>query len=468
VKWLLILAGAVLLLLAAWFFLGRSGSSTPVSDQFILEVPAPAQGKAALVRAAQQFLKVDPKNLSVHEGCALLRVVTEGLSDEDWPPVQAACFRGFGSLHPIQGSREALETVLEKLLDRFVHFGSVAELEALVRWSNENVYWKAQVDRFLLAAVSKEVPASGPSQLVPILEASIRQKDYERAGAYVSKARFAEGVAEQTRTPVVRLETALRLHYETKKENPPPMATVIREWAALPEDRLSGPLHLATGIELARLGQPNLDFRRLKQAMADTKSQERAGEYWEKVLLAYGDLLPASGSYMEAPALEALVNSYGDLFKKKSFECEFWKKVAEKITSKTVGEGMWRVECLKHAFRAAAEDGQKVALLKEIAQGYRTYMPGAARQIIESLAAQIEGAGAKAEVAAILEDARKTDAEQQARQKKLDQELAVLPFKTQAEALKRQLVQAKENHGSPELIQKLERQIKEIEKKLPE
>jgi hypothetical protein len=246
------------------------------------------------------------------------------------------------------------------------------------------------------------------------------------------------------------------------------MAAVLREWAVSPEDRLSGPVHLASGVELSRLGQPSLDFGRLKTAIVDTKDQARAGEYWEKVLGAFGDLLPAVGSYTEAPALEALAGAYGEQFHKKSVECEFWKKMAKRVTTRNVGEGMWRVACLKHAFQAEPDESQKVALLKEIFHGYRTWMPGGARQGVEALAGQIEGAASKAEVAKILEEVRKSDAEFQLSRKKLEQELATLPERTRVDALKRQLAQAKADKGTPELIQKLERQIKELEKKLPE
>jgi hypothetical protein len=470
VKWLFVLAGAVFLLLLAWFLLGRSSSpQVPGHATVVFEIPSQIHEKPALIRAAQQFLSVDPKGYRVHEGCELLRVVAEGLGDEEWPQVQAAMFRGWSGLQAIPGSREDLAPVLEKLLGRFVRFGSVQDLGALIRKSNENVYWKSPVDQILLRAVSKEVPVPGfqESRLLPILEAAVGQKDYARASEYVTQARFAGGVPDAARAPVVRLEAALRLYYEAKGENPP-MAAVIRDWASAPEDRLSGPLHLAAGIDLARAGQYKLEFGRLKQAMAASKSQERAGEYWERVLGAYLDLLPVTGSGMEAPALQALIGAYGELYPKKAFESQYWKKVANKSTAKTLAEGMWRVECLKHAFWSEPEDAQKVALLKEIGQGYRTWMPGAALKNVEALAGQIESGRIQPELAAIVEDAKKTDAEHQLRQKKVNQELALLPIKSQVEALKRQLAQTRKSGGTPELIQKLELQIKDLEKRLPE
>jgi hypothetical protein len=246
------------------------------------------------------------------------------------------------------------------------------------------------------------------------------------------------------------------------------MAAVVREWAAAPKDRLSAPVHLASGIELARSGQHTLDFSRLRTAMAETKDQARGAEYWEKVLVSFGDLLPAAGSYTEAPTLQALAGGLSEQFQNKSLECAFWKKLAERIVAKNVGEGMWQVECLKHAFRSASKDEEKAALLKEIAEGYRTWMPGAARQNVESLAGQIQGDASKAEVAKILDEARKTGAAHEASRRKLEQEMATVHERSLVGHLKRQLAEAKAAKGTPELIQKLEAQIKEFERKLPE
>ena len=53
-------------------------------------------------------------------------------------------------------------------------------------------------------------------------------------------------------------------------------------------------------------------------------------------------------------------------------------------------------------------DRTQHALLKEIAQGYRTWMPGGARKAVELLATQVQGESSKGEMAKILEDVRKT------------------------------------------------------------
>jgi hypothetical protein len=470
VKWLLVLAGAVLLLLLAWFLLGRSPSSSAPEIAFVtLEIPSQIQDKAALVKAAQQFLKVHLSAVNVLEGCKLLRVLSEGLEDRDWPKVQAAMFRGFVGLHRTSGSREDLEPVLGKLLDRFVRFGSVQDLETLIRSSNENLYWKARVDQSLLAAISKEVPASGfqESRILPILEAAVAQKDYARASDYVTKARFAEGVPDTARAPVVRLEAALRLYYELKGEKPP-MAAVVRDWAAAPDDRLSGPLLIISGIDLARSGQQTLDFGRLKQALQETRSVDKADEYWKKVLGAYGELLPKVGSYVEARTIDALVGSYSEQFKNSDFERAFWTKLADENKTNTTAEGIWRAECLKHAFRATKDDNGRIVLLKRIAQEYQTYMPGNARPAVETLAAGIETGEGKSQLVPILDEVKKTEAAHQAKLAKLQQDQAQMPFRAQAGSLKRQVDSAKAAKASPQVIGTYERQIKELEKKLPE
>jgi hypothetical protein len=216
VKWLLVLAGAVLLLLGAWFLIGGSGPSSDSGEDMVLEIPPVTAGKPAIIKAAQQFLKIDPHWLSVREGCLLLVVVATALDDGDWPQVQAAAFRGFHALQAKASSRERLESCLETLMGRFARFGSVADLEAMIQGSHSEAYWKEPSDRALLAEASKEIPASASEEtrLSLILEASVRQKDYLRAGEVVSKARFAEGVAEAVRAPIVRLESALRLYFE--------------------------------------------------------------------------------------------------------------------------------------------------------------------------------------------------------------------------------------------------------------
>jgi hypothetical protein len=87
---------------------------------------------------------------------------------------------------------------------------------------------------------------------------------------------------------------------------------------------------------------------------------------------------------------------------------------------------------------------------------------------VEGLAGEIEGSASKAQVAPILEAVKKTEAAQQALQKQLDQEVAISPLKAQAAVLKRQLAETRAAGASPEVLQKLERQIKELEKRLPE
>src|SRR5689334_1219183 len=92
-KWLVILAVAVILLVGVWLLVGPSGGSS--AKERTLEIPQAPAGKPALIKAAQQFLTVDLRSISLQDAAELIRVVVRGLDDADWPPVQQSIFTGW-------------------------------------------------------------------------------------------------------------------------------------------------------------------------------------------------------------------------------------------------------------------------------------------------------------------------------------------------------------------------------------
>jgi hypothetical protein len=354
-------------------------------------------------------------------------------------------------------------------MERFAQWGSGQDLEAMIRWSNSNVYFKPWIDKALARAASREVTAPGyeQSRLMLLLAATVRLKDYERAGAYTELARWVADVPDTLRAPVVRLGQALRFYYEVKKGQPH-LLGVVQQWSSAPEDPLSGPVLVACGLDLARSGQLALDFGTLRNAMSETASHDRASTYWGRVIGSYLDSLPDEGSYTEGPTIEALLSAYSIQFKAPGYECEYWTKLADRNKTATTAEGIWRAECLKHALRAAKDDGARVALLGRIESEYHTYMPGKTREVIEALVAELGLGSDRPEVVSIVDKAKKAETAHALKLEKLRQEQVHQVDRGRVEWLRRQLADAKAHQGTRELIQKLEQQIKETEKRLPE
>jgi len=471
-KWILLLLIAVVLLFGVWLLTGPARNSS--DDGSWLEIPAATAGKTAWVKAAQQFLAIDLRRVDPKDTVELLRRVVEHLGDEDWPEVQRAVFHGWEAVSGTEECRTLLAPIEALLIRRLVEFGSKDEFARMMDVADRNPNWKPVLEGALLRAVSQEVSASAPekSRVLPILGAAVARRDWERASTYVSKVRFETGVPDALREQVVRLEEALRLFYDARGQAPFSMARVVSLWSTGPRDSLPSPVLLYIGIDLAKSGQSTMDFAKLRTAVADSKGESGAKGYWDEVMKSYEDSLPEQGAYLEAPSLEAISGAVAEGFGDKSLGVRFWKSVAAKATTGTIGEGMWKVECLKKAFHSSSDIRQKIGLLRDISAGYQKYMPGAARASVEQLASELPEQEKNAELASILADilagAREANAKHDAARKRLSDEQAQMPTKTTLGLLQRQLVELKANNGNPEVIANTARQIRELEKKLTE
>jgi hypothetical protein len=461
-KWLGILSGAVLLLVAVWLLTGPHGSrSGSELAAVVLSFPAPSATPSDLVRAAEQFRDYNPTPANVQEGVRLLGILSDRLTDEEWPKAVRDVYLGWETIRHTPGSHEKLVPVSGRLIEVFATHGDLGITVALIRASNAQDYYAPVINKSFSALAARPVKEYPGSALERLVTSALKAPDYPRAGSYLRA-----GQIEGNSTRAIRLAKIIGFAVETQAGRAH-VTEAIEEWGTFGKDALIGPILLASGISTAKAGKASGDFTPLGNAMTASRGIPDAANYWGEVLQAFLDALPKVGRYQEVDVLESFVHQYASVYPNVDFASAFWEKLAQSTTEKTIAEVMWRIECLKRAAKTGGEEKRRLALARQATTELEAvHAPGQAKALVQEIA--VDSPEGKAQIALLLaEIARKEEEEKAALVKRqADQERSRI--QGQVDSLKFQLSHSKERQMPPDLVRGLEKTLKDLEKKLPE
>ncbi len=462
------LAGAVLLIVAAWLLFGPRGGGAKAPPP--LQIPIDLADRPGLLNAAEQFRSYEPTPADVARGMLFLKILSENLTEAEWPRAAEAVFIAWQRIHRTPGSHQDLEPFAGELLARLAPHLATAQYEQFIRSIRQGDFYAPRIDAALDQVAREPVPSSGygGSKLEALVQASVRAGDFDRAQRWLHRARFAADAPEEARSTVERQRKAMDLH-SLALAGRPEMAKAVSEWAKAPQDPVTAAPLLAAGLGLARSGRETGGFARLREAMEATREVEAAPRYWEAVIDSLVRTLPKEGQYSYSDLLDALAGEYVKAFKAPAFAFEFWTKLAEANKDKTPGEAMWRVECLKRAYPGAPDDAARLALLRRIAGECREAQAhGPGREVLETLSAKLEGEAAKAEAGGLLDELRKKEQADLALAARQSENRDLNAAQEHVRALKQHLEDARKRNLPRDVIERMERSIREMERKLAE
>jgi hypothetical protein len=412
-KWLGLLAAAIILLVAIWWVTGRSA---PPSPRHSLELPSRASTKEDLIRASHQFLNWDPIASSPEEGIELLRLLHDRLSEDEWGPVVVGAFHGWHLLRRVPGSHSALEPISASLVGRFARWGGPIEIEELYRTGKTAEYWKALVQAAFRREADREIGKSGyhASSLAVIVEVLLKHGDYEQAGELLGRIRFREDVNDGGRRPAGARSQALA-HYFYARDRKPELPALFELWRVSESEAMLRQILEDAGNLLVKEALAAWDAGKVVAVIGPTSDREGAAEFWKAVLLRH--IGPEDSRYMKSEAIGSFAQAIGWQFKESSFESDLWAKLAEDEKGKEPHLVMWRFECLKRAALSAPSDDRRLELTKAVAAGLSTNRTAAVgRQMVEEILAKTQAEGPKEKIRAMVVDLRAKEAVDRARQ----------------------------------------------------
>ena len=464
-RWVALLAGAVVLLLIVWLLVGPG---TPAAPSVELRIPTDLQDRPALVKSAKQFIDFDPNPKNVALGVQLLATLTHGLTEAEWPQAAHDVFVGWTRIHQTAGSQETLDSVAGALLERLGAHLEPAALEALLRSATTRNVYTPRIDAALDRVASRPIRAYEGSRVAALVDAAVLAGDFKRASRFLSRCEFVPEASDEARAPAIRMARILD-HFHRAGAGRAEMAVVVQDWSASASQPTARAALLGAGMEIAKPGKASSDFGPLKEAMARTRGEAGAAQYWKDVIEAYLASLPKIGQYAQTTVLEALAREYAAAFQDASYESLFWQKLGEANQEKHIAEAMWRIECLLRAARTAPEEARRLEFLRRsTAELVAVHNPARGREEVERLAPGIESAEGKAKVASLIDHLRQKEAEEKALLAKAKVESEHYRIQGHVDSLKFQLAQMKQSNGAPEVIRSLEQRIKDLEKKLTE
>jgi hypothetical protein len=256
-KSLAFLAIAVSLLVGVWLVAGLRDASAPAG----IDIFSKPDDRSTPVNSVKKLRDVQPTSEEVGEAVRLLGVLSESLTEAEWPQTAHDLFAGWDRIRRVTGARETLDSLSSDFLLRLVPHLDVAQLKTLIRSANGQDPYAPQIDA-ALASFSKR-----PEAVDRLVEASIRAQDFKRASRVLAEGRFDPS------TPAARLAQSLESYHRVD------IFGAVEAWGKVGEDKVMRPILLATSTLIARA-----DATTLKEALAKTRSLEGAGDYWGEVI----------------------------------------------------------------------------------------------------------------------------------------------------------------------------------------
>ena len=400
-KWILILLISVAFLVAAWLLFGPS--STLQQPPGSLRLPPPAAEKAEIIRAAGQLLEYRPAPAHVDLGLAFLSLLKDRIPAEEWSAVQKPAFIGWERIRHTPGAHEGVARLAPALYLRFARWGSVEELEQMIR-TIPGHHWKAEVERGLDEAAGAPLEKYEGSRVQALVTASLRAGEVDRAGRYLEKATWTESALGEAKLAVEKRSELVALH-AAGRSGRPDFAKLAALWSATSSEPELAMLAEQAGANAARSGRHALDYSLVVRGVEETRPLPGALDYWKAVLWRIAREA-GKGVFGESETLTALAKAIGE----SAFEAEFWEKTQALTPEKDYPQAMWRVTCWKRVIAASGDAAKREAALRAIVREHLAFDARRARKELAELRSQV---GAESADRVLAELGKELDAAEQ-------------------------------------------------------
>lgn len=486
-KYLGLLALAVVLLLGTWFVLGPgpSDAGRPAPPSVSKPAPTPAgairiptdtKDKPSLARSAPQLWKVAPDRLLAPQCLELMKLLTSSLDDQSFKTVAKPMFFGWEHLRKFEEVRPSVMELSESLVPRFARLEDVSIIEALVKIASSGGHDASLVDRALNDVASGQLRAIGYilSQLSVLVAASMRAGDFERAKRYLATPGWSKKTPPPYRVPVERMRAAIEF-FERGIPNRLNVHALVKEWSVtgtgeIAKDTLSRDtardLLEKLGMSAVEASERQPEALDLEDLLRQSGELVEAKGYWGAVL---GKLVARTVSAADArtSTVAALARAYSNSYGEPHFEMDLWLRLAEEGPQ---GKGMpvlAGAEYLKKAVASARDDARRIEVIRKLGDCYLQAKDASnARKVVEDGLALVSDTHFRVQLAGYAEEVRKKDAENQARIAAERIEIERTRVKGRLDYMKEQLAEARRRERPAEDLRSIEEVVADLERQL--
>lgn len=470
-KRLIYLLGPALVLIGIWLITGPLSSGVRAPSFALLEIPAEAADKPAIIRSAHQLWAATPNHFEPVSCVKLMRRLTEALDDGEFRTVMAALTFAWGQHRSMVDVQPQLAELNALFVPRLCSLGTPEEIEKLIRAANENSADSTRINESLLASVRRpsEVPYV-ESRLAVIVGAALRCEDLTRAKKYLLEASHIEGLHEEVKASVSGMLTVVETCTHSLGDGVD-FHRVVAAWQALSEQRFgrhAGRELLENSAQrVVRASFNNRAGAKTDQPMLESSDAPFADSFWDTIVRRFARTSRGQGD--EVRIFGALAAAYGRKFMKPDYECNAWLLLTENGPDDPSKDPLWSLDFFKRALAAAPEDSIRVRAIRGMAENYlRSKTVLGARTEIEEALRRVKSEKEKAAFGPVLEDLKKKEAAERLKLAQIERETEVARVRGQLQFMKSELAKAKQQKKPLEDIASIERVVKDLERQASE
>jgi hypothetical protein len=485
-KYLAILAGAVLLIISVWLIIGRhqgGGDPTP-AGRVVLENGVPLEkldssnlrDSLAVQKGAHALVHASRNRSQAAECVGYLNTLCDSLVDPHWNTASPEILTAWDHLRGYPEVEGALAALEPKMIARWTRSGTVNSLESLVKIS---IQANRTGDRVKTALdTMAQVPIRGYQDSRPALlvVASLRAKELGRAKGYLAAVVWDSTAPESEKSLhgwVSRaVDDALRAQSGT-----PDMASVVLHWnEAKKEGASKDPLcreavvGLLLNIGTAQVRSLALseDGGQLAQLVKQSATQAEAAVYWASVIRELQDSSTDSAS-VKTGLLAPTLKAYSLAFERSNLESETWITLAHRDAEQKKRQLHQRVQCLdwmRRALAAAPSDDLKVDIIRELKKAYsdlHEYKTG--HEVVNEALASVSDPDKRGSLQSLVKDLEQEELSEGRRVQETTQKIEQSRLSGQLAYMKERLQEARKSGKPADDINSLESMVKDLELK---